>query len=136
MFLRLIILTVITLIFSSSSCKKPLGAKHVHSFWIENKSGLDISYQLGLVYPDTTIPNEESNLLRLEPGSKRPHDYETEIEEFIEQLPGDTLSVFFFDDDTLGRYSFEEIQNNYSILIRKDVSIEDLRRNQFTVSFP
>jgi hypothetical protein len=50
------------------------------------------------------------------------------IEKWILDLPHDTLSIYFFSQDTLNKYSWEEIQRDYKILRRYDLSIEDIHK--------
>jgi hypothetical protein len=49
-------------------------------------------------------------------------------EQFFNNLPKDTLSLFIFHTDTLTKYSWEEIRREYKILRRYDLSIEDIHR--------
>ncbi|MDR1681323.1 MAG: hypothetical protein LBS12_06035, partial [Prevotellaceae bacterium] len=76
-------------------------------------------------YPDTTIFFDKESM-----GSAiEAHSYvkvnigTLPIENYFEQLPSDTLSVFYFHSDTLDKYTWEEIQRDYKILQRYDLSI-------------
>lgn len=137
MILKQTFLIMISILCMAGSCDKaPLGAKKVYSFWIKNNSDISISYLVGQSYPDTIVPNEEESLLMLETDDRRPYDQSEKWEDFFAQLPADTLSVFFFDNDTLAKYGFEQIRSDYNILKRKDVSLQDLKFNSYTVTYP
>jgi hypothetical protein len=77
-------------------------------------------------YPDTTI-SFDKNMGFIKAGSYVDVVIGIlTIEEFVFNLPSDTLSVFYFHPDTLSKYSWEVIQNDYKILRRYDLSLEDL----------
>ena len=51
-------------------------------------------------------------------------------------MVNDTMSVFIFDAKVLDTYSWEEIRDNYMILKRYDLSLEDLQKLDFTLYYP
>ncbi len=137
MILKQTFLLVISIVCMSSSCEKaPLGAKEVSRFWIQNNSNNGVSFLISESFPDTIVPNKEGSLLMLELGNRRPYDQNREWEDFFAQLPADTLSVFFFDNDTLAKYDFSQVRIDYNILKRKDISLQDLNSNSYTVTYP
>jgi hypothetical protein len=96
------------------------------------------------VFPDTTISFERSMVDRERLGG-RPilpgghtvvhvsgHNWERWFELW---LPQDTLSIFIFDNVVLNRFSWDNIQRNYRVLKRYDLSLDDLRRleNRFGI---
>ena len=78
-------------------------------------------------YPDTTISFGK------ELGIVKAHSYvivtigRRPIEDYFDNIPSDTLSVFYFHPDTLAKYTWEEIQRDYKVLRRYDLSIEDIK---------
>lgn len=50
--------------------------------------------------------------------------------------PQDTLSLFIFHKDTIAKYSWDEIRGDYKILTRYDLSLEDLKRLDFVLTYP
>jgi hypothetical protein len=46
------------------------------------------------------------------------------------------LTMFVIHKDTLTKYSFEEIQEEYNILKRFDLSIGDLESQNWTITYP
>ena len=57
-------------------------------------------------------------------------------EEIFFNLPKDTLSVFIFHTDTLTEYTWNEVRDKYMILKRYDLSLDDLRRLNFKITYP
>jgi hypothetical protein len=77
-------------------------------------------------YPDTIIFFDKP-LRYIKAQSYVVDDYcEKTIEQILRDIPSDTLSIFYFHSDTLNKYSWEEIQRDYRILQRYDLSIEDI----------
>ena len=48
----------------------------------------------------------------------------------------DTMSVFIFDSEILENIEWKEIRDNYMILKRYDLSLEDLQKLDFTLYYP
>ena len=48
----------------------------------------------------------------------------------------DTLSVFIISRDTLIKYGYENVRQNYRILVRYDFSWQELQREHFIISYP
>jgi hypothetical protein len=87
-------------------------------------------------YPDTTLPTIEPSLLNVES-----HDYNylrssIEWESVIEKIESDTLSIYFFDADTIDTYTWTEIREGNKIIERIDLSIEDFIQSNWTINYP
>jgi hypothetical protein len=134
--IRSIFLLITSMACTASGCEKPLGAERVYSIWIKNNAGFGISYLISQTYPDTVIPNQEHSLLMLKPSEEKVFDQKEKWEEFFSQLPADTLSIFFFSNDTLAKYGFETVRTSYKVLKRRDVSLQDLKNSNYTVTYP
>lgn len=93
--------------------------------------------EFGTLYPDTTLPATNQYVItEIKSGSRYIYDSGLEWEEVFSKLPKDTLSVYIFHTDTLKRYSWEDIGNNYKILKRYDLSLDDLKQNKWTITYP
>jgi hypothetical protein len=139
--LNLIGMIGILLITVCSQCENTAMDKS-YEINLINRSGHNIGYyfatggKYGTCYPDSLpktndyIVNDISKVLR--PG------YESHLswESFFQELPKDTLSVFIFHTDTLNKYPWEEVRNGYMILKRYDLSLDDLKRSNFTITYP
>ncbi len=132
-------LSIITIIaFSYLSCENV--DEQVYRFNIVNNSDITLHFYRGdvsggLVYPDTTIaenitPNTvpPNSIFRLG-GFATP-------EEIFDRLPNDTLSIYFFHPDTLSIYNWNEIRNEYKVLKRYDISLEDFRLLNLEIPYP
>ncbi len=111
---------------------------------IYNESDQDIFTYLavdragGTAYPDTTLYFERKFV---DGGARKPggmdiYDFHPRHEEFFGRLPSDTLSIFIFSADTLAKYTWEQIQEDYNVLVRYDLSLQDLEDLNFDVIYP
>jgi hypothetical protein len=84
----------------------------------------------GIVYSDTTLVSLRTDEVTIIKSGQtyRASRPVSPITEWILSLPSDTLSVFFFSQDTLNTYSWEEIKHRYKVLRRYDLSIEDIQK--------
>jgi hypothetical protein len=133
--MRQIIIIMLCFTCMASSCEKPLGAKSVDRFLIKNESNLGISYLVSEVYPDTLIPNDENNVFMLAAGEKESYD-QNDFDVFFAGLPADTLSIFFFSNDTLEKYSFQQIRSSYNILKRQDFGLQYFENSEYIIKYP
>ena len=90
-----------------------------------------------VVYPDTTLVLLEANeVLNIKPGQTHHVSLSlSPIAEWVQSLPYDTLSVFFFSQDTLNTHSWEEIKQEYKVLQRYDLSVKNFQTllNQYEI---
>jgi hypothetical protein len=106
-----------------------------------NNSGKPVCYYMpwkyGTFYPDTILPeknpepykfNKEWHFNFGNPGMNENQLFAT--------FPTDTLSVFFFDPDTLAKYEWETIRKEYKVLVRYDFSHADLKRLEWRIYYP
>ncbi len=57
-------------------------------------------------------------------------------EDFFSFLPSETLTIYIFHTDTLNKYSWKEVCEDYLVLKRYDLSLEDLKKLNFKVPYP
>jgi hypothetical protein len=50
--------------------------------------------------------------------------------------PKDTISMFILSKDTLDKYDWAKIRSDYNILKRYDLSLADLQRMNWTITYP
>ena len=89
-------------------------------------------------YPDSILPKEDTSVY-----FETFHPYEKGIVfsadyPFEKWFASDSakISIFVFSKDTLDQYSWEVIRENYKILIRYDLGYEDIKKLDYTISFP
>ena len=127
-YFSIILISSITLL-SSCECLLP----NYYSIFLVNNAYYDTYYQIldneeyKICYPDTTIFfSKRLGLIKAKLYFVRNIGL-LPIENYFDKLPSDTLSVFYFHPDTLAKYSWEEIQRDYNILQRYDLSIADIK---------
>ena len=101
--------------------------KGVSYLCIKNNSHHDIVfYYYGgeHSYPDTTFILKPSGIIN--PSSVPCTPINRPLEYFAQMARKDTLSFFFFHADTLEKYSLRELQRDYNILRRYDLSSQDI----------
>jgi hypothetical protein len=131
----------ISLITVCSSCKYLISDR---SYVIDlvNKSGHNIGYYFatggiyGTFYPDSLPLTNEYIMYDISKVISPGEESQLSWERFFQELPKDTLSVFIFHTDTLNKYSWEEVRDGYMILKRYDLSLEDLKQCNFTITYP
>ena len=97
----------------------------------------DINYSA--LYPDTSISDFKMRLsVEVHSGERKtiaggsaPWKSTFEV-----SVPYDTFSIFVFEVDTLQAYSWNEIIEDYKVLQRYDLSLEDLERLDYKLSYP
>jgi hypothetical protein len=87
-------------------------------------------------YPDTLLPTIEPDLYTVDHGEQNKLRSSFEWETVIEKMELDTLSIYFFNADTIENYSWDEIVNGYKIIERRDFSIDDLKQINWSVTYP
>ena len=97
-------------------------------------------YYPNISYPDTTLRKTRDFVGVPQENSEKKYAFEgtgTSWELVYKNLmPNDTLSVFIFDAEVLENTDWEEIRDNYMILKRYDLSLEDLQKLDFTLYYP
>ena len=88
------------------------------------------------LYPDTLLPATELSFRSIASGRSSTRYSDLEWEEIIQELPADTLSVFILDPVVLENRAWEDVRDNYRVLKRYDLSITDLERLEFRVTYP
>ena len=122
----------IAMIFFLCRCES-IDFSEIH---IDNDSEFTISFycpligMTGSLYPDTTLTLDKKNIgYTINPGMLIHYNISNiSYEKWISSFSNDTVSIFIFNKDILDNYSWEEIQLDYKILRRYDLSLEDLKK--------
>lgn len=128
--MKMNLLYVFTIILLNFGCEKPVDK--VYSIRIENSSNDTIQFYASFVYPDTIIVNEKPRLKLAYPNKYGHIDSE---EKWEDVLPNKIISIFILSKDTVDTYSWAEIRNDYNILKRYDLSIDDLEKQNWTIVY-
>ena len=132
---------ILSLVITMSNCGKKTGREII---------GLQNNYHdtiyvlaalpgMGHVYPDTVLPTNRPGMRYVPPGKKWVIS-ETGMggtwTSIFSNLPSDTLSIYLFDANTLSGYDWSQIRDGYIILKRYDLSLQDLKNRNFTITYP
>ena len=140
--IKLILSVFIVLVSLASSCKKN---KEVGDELITvNNSDHKIRVIINFNYPDTNFVSLRECLgcvTSIEPNSSYQHFYFPNNkygwkDRISENNIHNTLTMYVIHGDTLLNNTFEEIQEDYNILRRYELSVEELESMNWTITYP
>jgi hypothetical protein len=131
--MKMNILVVISIILCSASCEKLVD--HVYSIKIQNNTNDTLLFYESYNYPDTSIAQNKPILTRVYPKDYSHLDSKKDWDEVLVS-PKDTISIFILSKDTIDKYSWNKIRNEYNIFKRYDLSIRDLEKQSWIVTYP
>ncbi len=137
---KCMLLLLFSTILLSAMCRRDSENCH-HTVKVHNTSNKAIYASFYPHYPDTALANPSPALspetFKLEPNeTKSIYNNQDCVEVYYQHvLDSDTLMLFVFDAEVLESTSWEEVMQNYSILKRFDLSLQDLRDRNFTIEF-
>lgn len=122
-------------------CVLPMDIRYTVSLKNESTHPIGCYFALGgnfgTMYPDTTLPSSNHYIINgIKEGKRYYYDSSIEWEAIFDELPRDTLSVFIFHTDTLNKYPWEKVRDEYMILKRYDLGLDDLKRQDYTITYP
>lgn len=117
---------LIIMLFSASDCHN----KDYEYLYIKNSSDKAIYYSISDYYPDTTIVKQYSSQGPLHPDETT--YFGAGYEEFE---MNNTLIFFIFDADRIEQVPWDTIVSNYLILKRFEVTKEDVRNMNDTITY-
>ena len=114
-----------------------------YALYLKNNSNHSIGFyfslggNFGTFYPDTILPTTNQYVIpELKSENRYIYDSGLEWKKIVNDLPADTLSIFIFHSDTLNKYPWEEVREGYKVLIRYDLSAEDLKKLDDVITYP
>jgi len=120
------------------SCLMPMDIRY--ALYIKNGSNHPVAFYVAAdrehMYPDTTLECNNPGMRTIEPGRSVSWGMSQSFDKFFKNLPTDTLSIYLFHPDTLARYDWNVIRNDYKVLKRYDLSLDDLKNTDFNVTYP
>ena len=128
----MILFVLIMAALSIKSCE-PYCVDKVYSIIVENKLIDTIQVYASLNYPDTSLSEEKPRLKMVYPNKYSRIDSNEKWEDI---LPNDTVCVFILSKDTVDKYSWDLIRSSNRILKRYDLSIKDLEKQNWTITYP
>ncbi len=137
---NLVVILSLFVICSYACVKQPFVDKF-YTIIVTNNSSKKIRVYLAdenasKQYPDTALPTSKPALQNMGKGESCYFDSKTSWEENLKKLPSDTLSVYFISNDDYENEQWDSLRINYKILKRFDLSIENLKSNNYNISYP
>ncbi len=132
-------ITIICISFIQSCNKINKFDNHIK---VNNNYDKSVYYSIVHSYPDTSLygrgtgPRVYAFQYKVGASSSNRFNIKSSWENLFSELPQDTLMVFIFDANILELRGWEYAQKNYQILQRYDLSIEDLNRIDFNITYP
>lgn len=128
--------TIIICLFTASKC----AMDHDYPLYLRNNSDQRVQFWTNRTgeneYPDTLLYHKPT-------GVTIPSNEKVDVaggsiswEKIYQQVKTDTISFFIYNADTLDRYEWNIIKENYMILQRYDLSIYDLQKLDYTLYYP
>lgn len=131
--MKMNILVVLSIILCSASCEKLVD--HAYIIKIQNNSRDTIQFYESYNYPDTTIDVIKPRLKMVYPSKYSSLESKKDWNEVLVS-PKDTLSIFILSKDTVDKYSWDKIRSDYNVLKRYDLSLDDLEKQDWTITYP
>ncbi len=135
-------LKVFVLLFLLVSCEGIKFVEYRYPIYVYNNSNHNIGCyfaeggKYGTYYPDS-LPKSDHFIIK---NILSNHSYclsnGIEWEIVFSTIPSDTLSIYIFNSDTLNKYSWDKIRKEEMFLRRYDLSLEDLKKLKYKVSYP
>jgi hypothetical protein len=140
--LKILIYIIISIISLGSACNKDNSGHGDNRLTFVNNSDLNLMILLQYNYPDTTLLDKKwisaaYTTWGISPQSEEKLWNSINWEKDIQQNnSSNMLMIFVIASDTIQTYSWEEIQKNYLVLIRYDLSLQDLESMNWTINYP
>jgi hypothetical protein len=131
--MKLSILIIFSIMLCAASCEKLVD--HVYSIKIQNNTNDTLLFFESYNYPDTSIVQDKPILTRVYPKDFSHLDSKKDWDEVLVS-PKDTISIFILSKDTVDKYSWDKIRSDYNVLTRYDLSLADLEKLNWTITYP
>ena len=136
--LRLTAGLLLILILNSSNCKNP------YAIWEEikvtNNSDKVLLCEMQFTYPDTALHeygNPHSRGIEISQGTDEEFILPGSWEDQINNINAAGIATFFFiARDTVTKYGWETVRQNYLILERKEITTAELKNSNWKLSYP
>jgi spermidine/putrescine-binding protein len=123
---------IIGILIILSGCEK-MGK---HTIIVSNKSTHSISVYGEYILPDTLLKLTKPFLKEVKVNGAR-DIYDSDVnDEAFSRLRSERLTIFVIHTDTLNKYSWETIVNEYKILKRYELNYDELARTKFVLYYP
>jgi hypothetical protein len=137
---KFLILVLCLFTCSANSCDPDSDGHWDGRLTIVNNTNDTILSFLQFNFPDTLILDQdapESNAIMVPPKSSGKHYSSIKWEDRISILNShNTVMIFINSYDTILKYPWSQIQMEYNILYRYDLSVDDLKELNWIINYP
>lgn len=107
-----------------------------YPIWIKNNTNNGIYFFVNN-YIDTLLPQTDKYVILINANDKISIDSNQPWEEvFSAEYPKDTLQIFYFNVDSINKYDWNTIRNEYMVMDRRVYSKTYLLNNNWTIIYP
>lgn len=138
---NLILIISTFFIFTFSSCKK--NNENPKFITFKNNSSIPVYTYFSFNFPDTMLllNDKEKGLGGLiKPGKELKEPTADKYRRWNDYISASNtqsmLMVFFLSEDVVNQYSLEQIQKDYKILKRYDLTVDQLKSMKWEVTYP
>lgn len=128
---------MLNLFLTSSSCDKNPFVESVYRIEVKNNTNKDLSYGLSYRYPDT-IPYKEMLVYTIDANDFGTKDNSKKWDKVIdEDIPGKKLQIFVFSVSKISpEWNWDSVITKYQVLKRFELTSQQLKDMNYTVSYP
>jgi hypothetical protein len=128
---------LLILFFTNSSCDKAIIGKTVYRIMIKNNTNGALSFALSYNYPDT-IPYKEMLVYTIDANDFGTKDNSKKWDKVIdEDIPGKKLQIFVFSVSKISpEWNWDSVITKYQVLKRYELTSQQLKDMNYTVSYP
>ncbi len=126
-------------IISLTCCSECKIGDFAYPLDLENNSRytIDCYFSFNEKFAPNIVPDTLHFLFRgIEPKEYCSYSSRLNWDEKFSYIKSDTISIYLFHTDTIERYSWKEICEDYLVLKRYDLSLSDLKKLKFKVPYP
>lgn len=136
---RYFIMIMLLITLGASQCEKMV--ENFYGISFSNKSSSTVRYTFvkpggGKLYPDTLLPDTKPRGINVPSNEVEATYLKVKYEDFFNAIPSDTMSFFVFDDSIFQNTDWTIIKEQYKVLRRYDMSLQDLKSLNFRVAYP
>lgn len=114
----------------------------IHRVNIKNNSNHKIFVSCGIPlygmnnFPDTILPSNKPGMREVDAHGKAFLNSHFKWEKYFNQNNASQISFYYFDFDSISKNSWSYIVSSYLILKRSDLTLDSLKRCNWTITYP
>ena len=126
---------LVIIFFSVIACRNDTDCHY--NIYVNNRSDRAIYFDFSPLYPDTLFydnPTSSGDMFKLNPHQTSNDGHKSCVEGYFYRVP--KIIYFIYDAQLLETTPWDSVAKKYMILKRYELSLEDLKRTNWTISYP